>query len=135
MAGKVAVTVSPFHGWFRESPTIPAGFKLNRTIATIALLNDFMADAPIIGTSLGRHERASLPIAYSCTNHWNHPLFCSLFIVKRPGFIVTQPDLTHVSSRKYNRTLSIVNENLFPGCEKVKGSASTPGSLNGSNKK
>ena len=102
MGGKVAGPVSPFHRWFRESSTIPSRSKLNRAIAAITLINNFMADAPVIGTSLGRHERTRLPAAYSCAVHWNHPLLMSFFIAKRPGSIFPRPDLSCIFRPKYN---------------------------------
>ena len=91
MAGEVAVAVFPLRGRLRESTAIPAGSKFNRAVAAVAPINDLMADSTIIGTSLGCHERARFPIAYSCTVHRIHPLSLWSLIIKKPGSYGTRP--------------------------------------------
>lgn len=74
MRGQIAVAVFPLGGRLRAGAAVPAGFNFRRTVATLALFDDFMAQAAIVAASLCGHEGTFISFADRLTNHGNHPL-------------------------------------------------------------
>jgi len=74
MRSKVAITIFPFRSRFRASCAKPAGWELGTAVASLALLDDLMANPVVVRTPFSSHKRTLHTFFNSCTMHWNHPL-------------------------------------------------------------
>jgi hypothetical protein len=84
----VAITIFPFGSWFRAGCAKPAGRKFSTTIATLALLDDLMANPVVVRTPFCGHKRTLHTLFNSCTMHWNHPLDLDYFYKKKLGTVL-----------------------------------------------
>jgi hypothetical protein len=85
MGSQIAVTVFPFRVRFRASGAVPFGCEFGFAVAAVTLLNDFMAQPAVVGTTGRRHKIAFLAFSDSCTKHWNH-LLLQWFLTKKKGW-------------------------------------------------
>ena len=70
----VAVSITPFNGWLRETYAVFAGGEFLDFLAAFALLNDGMAVASIKLTPIFGHKKTIYTFFYACTNHGYHIL-------------------------------------------------------------
>jgi hypothetical protein len=63
------MTLLPFQSGFRARGAVPAGILLDGALASLALFDNFMAQAAIIGAAFGGHKRAITTFTNRITNH------------------------------------------------------------------
>ena len=74
VSGQITIAVFPLNGGIRTGTAVPATGKLGTPFAAIALVDDLVTDATVVGAALGRHKGALRTFFNCCAIHWNHPL-------------------------------------------------------------
>ena len=74
VGGQVAIAVFPLNRGIRAGAAVPTTRKLGTPFTAVALFDDLMADAAIVGAAFRRHKSALRAFFNSCAIHWNHPL-------------------------------------------------------------
>ena len=85
MGCHIAVSVFPFHWGIGTGWAIPTGWKFRTAVATLAFIDDLMANPLVVSTPFSGHKRALYAFFNRCTNHWNHPLGYWIYSIKKAG--------------------------------------------------